>query len=118
MLAAAVAAVALPACTGNCATYVVTVVVQDQTTGNLLCDAHVTFGVGDAGVTLDASVAPFDAEVAPSSSVCQWDVITAGGTYEVTASAPGFATGTATLELSKDQCGTSAAPVTVVLARS
>lgn len=111
-------ATALPACDSSCATYVVAVTVEDEATGALLCDARVTFGAGDGGVVVDASTASTDAEVAATSSACQWDVVAGGGTYEVKAQAPGFKPGTATLTLSSDECGTATAPVTVILVRS
>jgi len=117
-LGALSSALALGGCPASCATYVVAITVLDQSTGNLLCDASVTFGTGDAGAVVDASVAPSDAEVAPTSSVCQWDVVALGGNYTVTAKAPGFAPGTASVELQADSCGTATAPVTVVLVRS
>jgi hypothetical protein len=112
------ASVAHVSCTNDCATYVVAIVVEDDSTGDLLCDAVVTFGTGDAGARVDASTASSDAEVPSSSSACQWDVVTLGGTYTVTASAPGFKPGTATVQLSTDECGTATAPVTVFLVRS
>ena len=95
----------------------VTVFVEDQGTGKLLCDAQVSFGVGDAGVPLDASVPPTDAEASSSPSGCQWDVVVGGGNYQVTATAPGFKPGTATLNLPPDECGSATAPVTVILVR-
>ena len=108
-------ALALTGCTASCASYILTVTVVDQSTGNLLCDATVTFGVGDAGAVIDGSVAPSDAEVSPTSSVCQWDVATLGGNYTVTAKAPGFTAAIATVQLQADVCGTATVPVTVVL---
>ena len=120
VLAAAFALAALeaPACTANCATFEVAVVVLDQATGELLCDATVVFLRGDAGVTLTGSSPVSDAEVAASSPLCQWDTVVGGGTYGVNASAPGFDPGSATLDLPTDRCGTAGAPVTIVLTHS
>lgn len=91
---------------------------KDDTTGNLLCDAKVTFFTGDAGQVLTPSTAASDAEVPVSSPVCQWDIVSGGGTYVVVATAPGFAQGSAKVELSSDECGSATAPVTVILVRS
>jgi hypothetical protein len=112
------AAVALNGCNPTCATYVVSIVVEDQASGNLLCDGHVRFFSGDAGMTLDASTAYSDAEIPASSSICQWDIVVSGGSYHVTATAPGFKPGTATLQLQADECGEANAPVTIYLVRS
>jgi hypothetical protein len=117
-VALAAVALSLPACNGNCATYLVTVVVEDEASGQLICDATVTFATGDAGLVVDGSAAPSDAEVPAASGACQWDRQVGGGTYEVTASAPGFLPGTTTLRLATDTCGSTTAPVTVVLVRS
>jgi hypothetical protein len=123
VIAALVAASSLVACRSNCATYVVTVVVEDQASGKLVCDASVRLitgaadAGGDAGQLVTPSSTPSDAEAAPSSSACQWDVVVGGGTYEIAATAPGFAAGVATLTLPTDECGTGAAPVTVLLVR-
>jgi hypothetical protein len=111
-------ALGMTSCTTNCSVWLVAVFVEDHSTGDYLCDALVTFGVGDAGAVVDASVAPTDAEVSPSSSVCQWDVVVAGGSYVVTASAPGFIRGVATVTLPSDECGAATAPVKVIMMRS
>ncbi len=112
-------AAGVSACNSSCATYLVTVTVEDQTSGDLLCDAKVTlFGSVDGGQVIDASAAAMDAEVPPSSVSCQWDTVVEGGTFQIEATAPGFRPGTATLTVSKDLCGSSTAPVTVILVRS
>jgi hypothetical protein len=114
------ASLLVPSCAETCAIYTVTVVVEDLTSGELLCDAKVTLFVGDGGgtVTIDASVAPSDAEVASSSSVCQWDTIVGGGNVNITATAPGFTAGTTAVQLPSDECGNNVAAVTVYLSRS
>ena len=105
-------------CTSNCSTWVVTIFLEDQSTGDFLCNARVTFGVGDAGTVISASVAPIDAEVPSSSSLCQWDVVVVGGNYLVTASTPGFGSAVATVTLPTDECGTATAPVKLLMVRS
>ncbi len=111
------AALGLTSCTSSCSTWVVTIFLMDQSTGDFLCNARVTFGVGEAGTVIDASVVT-DAEVSPSSSVCQWDVVVVGGHYVVTASAQGFGPGVATVTLPTDECGTATAPVKLIMVRS
>jgi hypothetical protein len=118
-LAALIALALVPSgCTDNCANYALGIVVEDQATGNLLCNAKITFFLGDAGIAIDGGFPVLDAEVAASSSACVWGVIVDGGNYVVSASAPGFATGSTTLMLPTDQCGDTNVQVTVYLARS
>jgi len=122
LLVLASASLAVLACTTNCATYSVSVVVMDSTTQALVCDARVTLlpenARAEAGVVLDASAPPSDAEAPASSSACQWYVVVGGGSYQITATAPGFTPGTATLEVPTDVCGSAPVSVTVVLVRS
>lgn len=107
----------LAACDSGCVTNVLSVTVQDETTGDLLCDARVTFGAGDAGVVIDGSVPSSDAEVPATSGACQWDVIVGGGTFTVSATAPGFSSGSATVSLPTDECGTNTTPIMLILER-
>jgi hypothetical protein len=108
---------ALASCDPACASYVVAVMVQDQSTGNFVCDAQVTLYVGDAGTALAPSSTLSDAEVSATSPVCQWDLVVAGGNYTVAVSAPGFEPASASVQLSSDVCGTADAPVTVIMTK-
>jgi hypothetical protein len=114
---AALATASELACNPVCATWVIAATVEDETTGELLCDATVTLVRGDAGTVIDASTSSSDAEVPAMSQACQWDVVVNGGTFVIRATAPGFEPGTTTVTLPSDECGTATAPVMVVLSR-
>ena len=107
-------------CPSSCALYLVAITVQDQSTGNLLCEGTVTFGPDGAkdAMALDASIAPQDAEVPSGSQACQWDVVVTGGSFVINVTAPGFSPSSATVQLPKDECGATTVPVSVMVARS
>ncbi len=107
-------------CPSSCALYLVAITVQDESTGNLVCEGTVTFGADGAkdAMALDASIAPQDAEVPSSSEACQWDVIVNGGNFTINVAAPGFSPSSATVQLPKDECGATTVPVSVMVKRS